>query len=678
MKLQNYPSTQKVDTIHNYFGTEVPDPYFWLEDDRSKETEDWVNAQNKVTNHYLSQIPYHQETTKELTKLWNYEKISTPFQKNGITYFYKNNGLDNHSILFAKDGNNEVEILNPNTFSDDGSTSLAGTYFSPNGKYLGYLISENGSDWRKAIVKDLKTGEIISDTLSNLKFSPITWKGDEGFYYSSYDKPNGSALSTKTDQHKVYYHRLGTPQSQDKVIFGKDEKYRYIYPQISKNNKYLFISAANTTSGNKVFIKDLSTGKTTTLVDYLDADYHLVDSKDDELYIYTNDEAPNGKLIRINAKKPQIKNAKTIIPTNEMSLSMSKGGGYLFAHYLKDAITEIIQFDYQGNKVRKIELPENSSVYGFSGDEDNDILYYSYQNYISPKAVNSFSPQTGISNIFWEPKLQFSPSDFTSKQVFYYSKDGTKIPMIISHKKGIKIDGKSPTILYGYGGFNVSLTPSFNPAMLHWMNKGGIYAVPNIRGGGEYGKEWHIAGTQLQKQNVFDDFIAAAEYLIKEKYTSSEHLAIRGRSNGGLLVGAVMTQRPDLIKVALPGVGVLDMLRYHTFTAGAGWSYDYGTADQSVEMFNYLKGYSPLHNINSDTKYPATMVLTADHDDRVVPAHSFKFGATLQEKQAGEAPILIRIETDGGHGAGLSTEKAIQAASDELSFAWYHLFDELN
>lgn len=671
-----YPESKKGTVADNYFGIAVPDPYRWLEDDRSPETAAWVKAQNEVTFNYLKQIPYRDAIKNRMEKLWNYERISAPAKEGEYTYYYKNNGLQNQSVLYRKDKNGREDVfLDPNTFSKDGTTSLGGVSFTKKGDLAAYSISEGGSDWRKVFVMDAATKQIIGETLTDIKFSGIAWKGSEGFYYSSYDKPTGSELSAKTDQHRLYYHKLGTSQKEDKVIFGADKKRRYVGGYVTEDNRYLVISAANSTSGNELYIQDLTKANSPiiTVVNHFDSDSHVIDSEGSTLYISTNFKAPNNKVVTVDAANPQQKNWKDLIPETDNVLSASTGSGYIFAEYMKDAVSVIKQYDYKGKLVRDIQLPGIGTAGGFGGKKEEKILYYSFTNYITPGTIFSFDPKSGKSEVYQKPKVDFESSNYESKQVFYTSKDGTKIPMIITYKKGIKPDGKNPTILYAYGGFNISLTPAFSIANAVWMENGGIYAVANLRGGGEYGKKWHDAGTKMQKQNVFDDFIAAAEYLIANKYTASDYLAISGGSNGGLLVGATMTQRPDLMKVALPAVGVLDMLRYHTFTAGAGWAYDYGTAEDSKEMFDYLKGYSPVHNVKQGTHYPATMITTGDHDDRVVPAHSFKFAAALQDKHEGTNPVLIRIGVKAGHGAGKSITQTIEEYSDLQAFTLYNM-----
>jgi prolyl oligopeptidase len=676
-----YPTTRQVDTVDQYFETSVKDPYRWLEDDRSKETEAWVRSQNKTTFDYLDKIPFRSTLKKSLEKLWNYEKIGSPFKEGDYTYFYKNNGLQNQYVIYRYKNDESPEsatvFLDPNTFKEDGTVSLAGLSFSKSGHLLAYSISEGGSDWRKVVMMDVASKKIIGDTLVDIKFSGLSWYKDEGFYYSSYDKPKGSALSDKTDQHKVYYHQLGTPQKKDVLIYGgtAEEKHRYIGATVTEDNRYLFVSLRVSTSGNKLIFKDLTKPNSSfiPILEHTESDTYLIDNVGAKLFFVTNLNAPNQKIVSVDAQNPSPEHWVDLIPETKHVLSASTAGGYFFAEYMVDAISQVKQYDYDGNFIRDIKLPGIGNAGGFGGKKEDKVDFYSFTNYKTPASIYTFDIETGLSELYWRPEIDFNSDGYVSKQVFYASKDGTKIPMIITHKKGINLDGKNPTILYGYGGFNISLNPSFSVANAVWLDQGGIYAVPNLRGGGEYGKNWHTAGTQMNKQNVFDDFIAAAEYLISEQYTTSDYLAIRGGSNGGLLVGATMTQRPDLMKVALPAVGVLDMLRYHTFTAGAGWAYDYGTAQDSQEMFAYLLGYSPVHNVNKGISYPATLVTTGDHDDRVVPAHSFKFAAELQNKQSGNNPTLIRIETDGGHGAGTPVSKTIAQYADIFGFTLFNM-----
>jgi prolyl oligopeptidase len=670
----NYPTTQTALQEDNYFGNIVKDPYRWLEDDRSEATGTWVKTQNEVTNQFLNQIPYREALKQRLEKLWNYEKISAPFKEGKFTYFYKNNGLQNQSVLYRKDSNGKEEIfLDPNTFSTDGTSSLASVHFSKDGSLMAYAISEGGSDWRKVIVLKADTKEKISETLVDVKFSGVSWYKNEGFYYSSYDKPTGSELSAKTDQHKLFYHKLGTSQKVDQAVFGHDIKRRYVGGEVTADQNYLVITAANTTYGNELYVLDLNNknAKAQTIVNNFNSGNDVLDNVGSGFIMATDKNAPNKKIVSFDLKNPSQWN--TLMAETENVLTPSTAGGFIFAHYMKDAISVVKQLDYKGKLVRNIELPGIGTASGFSAEKEETTLYYSFSNYITPGSIYKLDIKTGKSTLYQRPKVDFDSEQYESKQEFYTSKDGTKVPMIITYKKGTKLDGKNPTVLYGYGGFSISLTPSFSIANAVWLENGGIYAVANLRGGGEYGKKWHDAGTQKQKQNVFNDFIAAADFLIAKGYTSSDYLAIKGGSNGGLLVGATMTQRPDLMKVALPAVGVLDMLRYHKFTAGAGWAYDYGTADDSKEMFEYLKGYSPVHNVKAGVKYPATMVLTGDHDDRVVPAHSFKFAAELQAKQTGNNPTLIRIDINAGHGAGKSTAATILENADVQAFTLYNM-----
>jgi len=671
-----YPSTQKIEHIDTYFDTKINDPYRWLENDKSVETANWVAQQNKTTYAYLDKIPYRTAIKERLEKLWNYEKISAPFKEGNFTYFYKNNGLQNQSVLYRKDASGVEEVfLDPNLLSKYGTTSLGDVSFSKDGSLVAFAISEGGSDWRKVVVWNAITKEVIGETLVDVKFSGIAWYKNEGFYYSSYDKPKGSELSAITDQHKLYFHQLGTSQQEDKVLFGSDSKRRYVNGSITNDENYLIISAANSTTGNEIYYKDLSlnNSKIMALISNFESSNTIIENIGTTFYLETNYKAPNNRVVTFDLSQPTPENWIDIIPEKENVLNATTGAGYIFANYIKDALSYIKQYDIEGKLIRDVQLPGIGTVGAFGGKKSEKILYYSFTNYITPGATYSFDTESGISSLYKKPTIDFTSENYESKQVFYSSKDGTKIPMIITYKKGIQLNGKNPTILYGYGGFNISLTPSFSVANAVWLENNGVYAVANLRGGGEYGKKWHDAGTQKNKQNVFDDFIAAAEFLINQKYTSSNYLAIKGGSNGGLLVGAVMTQRPTLIQVALPAVGVLDMLRYHTFTAGAGWAYDYGTAQDSKEMFAYLKGYSPVHNLKENIQYPATLVTTGDHDDRVVPAHSFKFAATLQEKQTGNNPVLIRIDVNAGHGAGKSLAATIQENADIQSFTLFNM-----
>ena len=671
-----YPATAQEEVVDNVFGTPVADPYRWLEDDMSAETADWVKRQNVVTFGYLEQIPYREEIRSRLTAMWNYEKYGAPFKRGDYTYFMKNDGLQNQFVVYRQKDGGEAEVfLDPNKFSEDGTTSLSDMGFSSDGNMVAYSISEGGSDWRKIIVMNVVTMEVIGDPLIDIKFSGISWQGNEGFYYSSYDRPDGSELSAMTDHHKLYFHRIGTPQSEDKVVFGADIKRRYVGGYVTEDDRFLVVTAAVSTTGNELYVKDLSRpdSRFVTVVDNFRNNHSVIANEGTRLYISTNLDAPNGRVVTVDFSGPGTGNWTDFIPETENVLSPSSGAGYIFANYLIDAISHVKQFDMKGTLVRELELPGVGTASGFGSRKKDTDVYFSFTNYITPSTIYKLEPVSGSVEVFKKPDVAFMTDEYESVQVFYTSKDGTRVPMIITHRKGIRMDGKNPTILYGYGGFNISVTPSFSVANALWLEMGGVYAVPNIRGGGEYGERWHLAGTKMNRQNVFDDFIAAAEYLYGTGYTSPDFLAMRGGSNGGLLVGAVMTQRPDIMKVALPAVGVLDMLRYHKFTAGAGWAYDYGTADESEEMFRYLLGYSPVHNVREGVSYPATLITTADHDDRVVPAHSFKFAAHLQDKHRGSNPVLIRIETMAGHGAGMPVSKTIEQWADLFSFTLWNM-----
>ncbi len=671
-----YPQTRKTDQTDEYFGTKVSDPYRWLEDDRAEETKSWVAEQNKVTGDYLRQIPFRDAIKNRLTELWNYEKYSAPFREGEYTYFYKNDGLQNQSVLYRQKGNSDPEVfLDPNKFSADGTSSLQGIDFTKDGTLAAFQISEGGSDWRKVVVIDTRTGQKVDDTLRDVKFSGTSWFGTEGFYYSSYDKPKGSELSAKTQIHKLYYHKLGTPQSDDKLIFGGEATpRRYIGGGVTEDEKFLVITAANATYGNELYIRDL-TKKDAPIVPVVtgfDNEQNVAYSENGILYIETNHNAPNRKLVMVSASDPAEKNWKEVIPETKFPLNVSVCGRKFFALYLEDAVSKVYQYSLEGKKEQEITLPGLGTASGFGGKMDDKDCYYTYTSYVYPPTIFRYDIKTGTSVVYKKAGVKFDPSQYESKQLFYHSKDGEKIPMIITYKKGMKLNGKNPVLLYGYGGFNISLTPSFSVSNLAFMENGGIYAVANLRGGGEYGDKWHNAGIKTKKQNVFNDFISAGEFLIKEKYTSKEYLAISGGSNGGLLVGACLTQRPDLFRVCFPAVGVLDMLRYNKFTAGAGWAYDYGTAEDSKEMFSYLYKYSPVHNVKNKC-YPATMVTTGDHDDRVVPAHSFKFAASLQAAQNCSHPVLIRIETKAGHGAGKPTDMIIAEQADKWAFLLWNM-----
>jgi prolyl oligopeptidase len=666
-----YPDTEQNPVVDVYFDTEVTDPYRWLEDDMSAATGAWVDAQNAVTFAYLDTLPQKQAFAKSLARLLDYERESAPVDEGKYTYFRRNSGLQNQAVIYRLNAAGEESVfIDPNILSEDGTTSIAALSFSKSGNLAAYQKSEGGADWRSVEVVDTESLEVI-DQIDDVKFSGLAWQGEQGFYYSRYDSPEGNELTAKTDHHRLYFHQLGTPQSADRIVFGDgvDEKYRYVSGYVTEDEQFLVVYASNTTSGNRLFAKDLTVpdSELVTIASDETADVSIVFSQDGTLFAETNRSAPNSRLVKFQLDAPQ--QWQDVIAETEHVLNVSAAGGQFFAQYMVDAISQVKQFSLDGQLLREIALPGPGDAAGFSGKAKDTTVYYSFDNYKTPSTLFKLDIASGESSIYRPSKAPFDSDAYVSEQVFYKSKDGTEVPMIITHRADLDPEQVHPTILYGYGGFNISLTPSFSSAMAAWLEAGGVYAVPNLRGGGEYGKAWHDAGTQMNKQNVFDDFIAAAEYLIANGITDAQHLAVRGGSNGGLLVGAVMTQRPDLMAVALPAVGVLDMLRYHTFTAGAGWAYDYGTAEQSKAMFDYLLGYSPVHNVRAGTEYPATLVTTGDHDDRVVPAHSFKFAAHLQAKQGGSAPVMIRIEKDAGHGAGTPTEKIIDQYADLFAFA---------
>ena len=673
----NYPDTRESDHVDIYHGVEVADPYRWLEDDMSDETANWVKTQNKSTFRYLNKIRFRRKLEKRIKSLNNYEKVGAPFKEGEYEYFYKNTGLQNHSIVYRQPvGNSEkTEVfLDPNKFSKDGTVALRGLSFSKDASLATYMITEGGSDWRKILVIDVETQKIIEDTLKDVKFSGVSWRGNKGFYYSSYDNPKDkSALSAKTQLHKLYYHKLGTLQSADQLVYGGEKQpNRYISGYVTEDQNYLVISVSQNTSGNQIYVMDLNNPNQTIV--QLEDDYFsrcsVVDNDGNKFFLYTNIDAPNYRLISVKLNRPS--KWVDVIPESENVLRVGSGGGYFFANYLVDAKSEIKQFNYKGALVRTVKLPGIGSAGGFGAKKDEKELYYSFSSYTYPSTTFKYDIENGESSLYRKPDIDFEPSNYVTEQVFYQSKDFTKIPMFITYKKGLERNGQNPTILYGYGGFNISLTPRFSATNIVWLENGGVYAAANLRGGGEYGEKWHLAGTKLNKQNVFDDFIFAGEFLVDNGYTSNEYLAIRGGSNGGLLVGATMIQRPDLMKVAIPAVGVMDMLRYHQFTAGAGWAADYGTADDSPEMFEYLRKYSPVHALVSGVSYPATLVTTSDHDDRVVPAHSFKFIAGLQKAHTGDNPVLIRIQTNAGHGS-VSMDQRMKLSADIFAFIWNNM-----
>ncbi len=673
-----YPETKKVDTVDVYFGTQVADPYRWLEDDNSEETAEWVTAENKVTFDYLSKIPFREDLRKKLTKIWDYPKYSVTFKRQDHYFFYKNDGMQNQSVLYIQDSLNgdPVVLLDPNKLSEDGTVALGNTAISNDGKYLAYSTSTSGSDWKDIYVMDIETKEVLSDLVKWMKFSGLSWEGD-GFYYSRYDEPvEGTELSDKNEFHKVYFHKVGTKQEDDILIFeNKDFPLRNYYSDVTEDERYLMLYEMESSSGNAMYVKDLTKENAEFIPIYteFDKEINVIDNVDDKLLVMTNINAPKYQLVLIDPANPAEENWQIIIPEKKEVLESAKlAGGKLIVSYMKNASNKAYVHKTNGEFIAEVNLPGIGSIGGFSGRKDDNIAFYSFTSFLYPTTIFKYDIENNSSEVFREPEFDFNADDYTTEQIFYASKDGTKIPMFLTYKKGIEMDGNNPVFLYGYGGFNISLTPSFSVSRLPFIENGGIYVIANLRGGGEYGEEWHDAGKQLNKQNVFDDFIAAAEYLIDNKYTSPEKIAIAGGSNGGLLVGACMTQRPDLFKVALPAVGVMDMLRYHTFTIGWAWAGDYGSSDDSTQ-FHYLLGYSPIHNLKKGVEYPATMVTTADHDDRVVPAHSFKFAATLQEKHKGVNPVLIRIETKAGHGAGKPTSKRIDEATDVWAFTFYNL-----
>ena len=674
-----YPTTAKGNVVDTYFGVQVKEPYRWLENDTSAVTAAWVKSQNKVTKDYLSQIPFRDALKKRITALMNYPKYSSPFKKNGQYFFYKNNGLQNQSVLYRqKSLTAEPELLlDPNTLSTDGTVALSSIAFSKDGKYLGYSIARSGSDWNEIFVLDVESRQLLTDHIKWSKSSQITWQGN-GFYYSGYDTPEvGKEYSNKNEYEKVYYHTVGQPQDQDKLVY-EDRKHplRECYANVTDDEKFLFVSITETTTGNGLLMKDLTNPNASfvELVSGFDNDYTVVDNVNGKIYVLTNWKAPKQRLMEFDSTNPSRENWKEIIPETEDVLERASIiGGKILTEYMKDATNHAYGFDLTGKKLYEVQLPTLGSLTGFAGDKDDNEAFYTFTSYTFPPTIYRFDASKNTSEVFHKADVLFNSDAYTTEQVFFTSKDGTKVPMSITYKKGLKKDGKNPLMLYGYGGFNISLNPTFAVPRIPFLENGGIYVVANIRGGGEYGEAWHMAGTKMKKQNVFDDFIGAAEYLIAKGYTSSKKLAIDGGSNGGLLVGACLTQRPDLYAVAIPEVGVLDMLRYHLFTIGWSWTSDFGNSGESKEMFEYLKAYSPLHNVKPGTKYPATMVMTGDHDDRVVPAHSFKFAATLQANNASTKPTLIRIDSKAGHGAGKPVGKVIDAQADMWSFTMYNL-----
>ncbi len=677
-KKLTYPNAERVDTVDVYFGTEVADPYRWLENDTSAATAAWVEAENQVTNEYLAQIPFRKQLLERLTNLANYEKIGAPFKKHGKYYFYKNDGLQNQSVLYVQDSlEGEPRVfLDPNKLSDDGTVALTGLSFSNDGKYAAYTISRSGSDWTEIYVLDAATGQLLDDHIEWAKFTGASWQG-EGFYYSAYDAPvKGKELSNVNENHKIYYHKIGTPQTEDKLIY-QNPAYpkRFYYAGTSEDERILFVYESGAGRGNNLFIKDLKKTNAPFIQQTTDFDYQYspIEVIGNNIYLFTNYGAPKNRIMVADINNPKLENWKELVPEMESVLSSAEViGGKLFLTYDKDASNHAYVYSLEGKRMHEIKLPSLGSV-GFSGTKDDKECFFMFTSFTIPGAIYKYDMDKNSYELYRAPEVKFNSDDFVTEQAFFSSKDGTQIPMFLTYKKDLVKDGNNPVFLYGYGGFGISLNPGFTTSRIPFLENGGIYAQVNLRGGSEYGEEWHIAGTKMQKQNVFDDFISAAEYLINNKYTNPEKIAIVGGSNGGLLVGACMTQRPDLFKVAIPQVGVMDMLRYHKFTIGWNWASDYGTSEDSQEMFEYLKGYSPLHNLKPGTKYPATMVTTADHDDRVVPAHSFKFAATLQECNDGTNPTIIRIDSKAGHGAGKPMAKVLEEQADIYGFIMYNL-----
>ncbi|NPA35531.1 MAG: S9 family peptidase [Chlorobi bacterium] len=675
-----YPEAKRVDTIDTYFGHKVADPYRWLEDDNSEETKKWVTEENKVTENYLKKILFRKKIEKRLKQIWNYERRSAPWKDGGLYFYTKNNGLQNQSVFYMmKTLNSEPEIiLDPNKLSKDGTVAVNAFAVSDDGKYLGYGISRGGSDWREFYIRNIETKTDLDDHLKWIKFSEISWYKD-GFFYTRYPEPaKGDELKAANLNAKIYYHKTGTPQSEDELIY-EDKKHPEwgFSAQVTDDNQFLIIYATKSTSGNALYYKRLGVKNAplVKIIENFDNDYNVIDHRKGKFLILTNNKAPKYRLVSVDINTRNYDNWNDVIPESDTDVLMNVSviNNKLIANYQKDAHSQILVFDDNGKFLHDVKLPGPGTVYGFSGEKNDTVTFYTFSSYTYPNVIYRYNPDKNISKLYYKTNIDFSIDDYETKQVFYKSKDGTRIPMFIVHKKGLELNGNNPTWLYGYGGFNISLTPRFDVRRLVWLENGGVFAVANLRGGGEYGEIWHRSGTKMNKQNVFDDFIYAAKYLISNNYTNPDKLVIQGGSNGGLLIGAVVNQRPDLFRVALPAVGVMDMLRYQNFTIGRYWAADYGTSSDSEDMFKYLYSYSPLHNIKPDVEYPSVMVTTADHDDRVVPAHSFKYIATLQHTYKGKHPVLIRIETDAGHGAGKSMEKSIEEWADLYSFAFYEL-----
>ncbi|HEU4713772.1 MAG TPA: prolyl oligopeptidase family serine peptidase [Pyrinomonadaceae bacterium] len=675
IKSNNYPPARKSDQVDDYHGVKVADPYRWLEELDSEETKAWVEAQNKLSFGYLAGIPARTALKDRITKLWNYEKYGVPFKEGNRYFYYRNSGLQNQSVLYTVTGLDAPPqmILDPNTMSADGTVAVSGVQVSPDGKLLAYSLSASGSDWQEWKVRDVETGKDLSDHLKWVKFSGVSWTQDnKGFFYSRYDEPKGDSLKSVNYFQKIYYHKLGAPQSEDALVYERpDQKDWLLGGNVTEDGNYLIITVYQGTDvKSRVYYKDLrdNNSQVVKLLDEFDAAYNFIGNDGTKFWFHTDLESPRGKVVEIDVNNPARNSWKVIVPETKDALQgVSYVNHKFILNYLKDAYTQVKIHDTSGKFVSEVAFPGIGSASGFGGKAKDKETFYYFTGFTTPTTIYRYDMTTGKSTIFREPKVDFNPANFETKQVFYKSKDGTKVPMFITHKKGLKLDGSNPTYLYGYGGFNVSMTPGFSVGNMVWMEMGGVYAQPSLRGGAEYGEDWHQGGMKLKKQNVFDDFIAAAEWLIANKYTSTPKLAIGGGSNGGLLVGAAMTQRPDLFGAALPAVGVMDMLRFQKFTIGWAWVSDYGSSENPDE-FKALYAYSPLHNIKSGVKYPPTLITTADHDDRVWPGHSFKFAAALQAAQGGDAPILIRIETKAGHGAGKPTSKTIEEIADRWAF----------
>ncbi|MBN1224911.1 MAG: S9 family peptidase [Candidatus Aminicenantes bacterium] len=673
----SYPMTKQVEQVDDYFGTRIEDSYRWLEDDTAEEVKAWVSEQNKLTFSYLEKIPFRNQVHQRLTEVYNYPKYSSPFRAGEYYFFYKNDGLQNQSVLYVQKGlDGEPEVfLDPNILSPDGTVRIFPVGFSKDNRYMTVSKSEAGSDWQELRIMEIASKKELDDRIQWVKFTPAAWQGN-GFYYSGFDKPEeGQELTAANKFQKIFYHRLGSSQEEDGVIYeDKDHPFRYMNASVTEDEKFLFLSVSEGTYGNELYYRDLTKKGMKFIPVFIGFEFNNVplDNVAGRFLVLTNTDAPNYRVVLVDPQNPEKDRWETVISEKtEVLNNANTAGGQLFCQYLKDVTTQVYQHDMTGKLIREIQLPGLGNAGGFGGRKDDRILFYTFTSFTSPPTIYKYDIGSGQSELFQKTEVPFNPEDFVAKQVFYTSKDGTRIPMFIVHKKELELDGKNPTYLYAYGGFNISLLPSFDPTIMVLLENGCIYAQPNLRGGGEYGEKWHKAGMLQNKQNVFDDFIAAAEYLIAEKYTSKDKLAIAGASNGGLLVGACMTQRPDLYRAAFPAVGVLDMLRYHKFTVGWGWAVEYGSSDNE-EQFKHLLAYSPLHNIKEGTSYPATLVTTADHDDRVVPAHSFKFIATLQEKNTGNNPVLIRIETRSGHGAS-STTKRLDEIADKYAFMFYNM-----